>query len=155
MIELILSTLAEFGLIREDYKHQKRISKKEKEDGIKRPIQKYFMQPSALVFISVLVIGIISAFLFFTYQRKSVFPEKTKKEISEMSERMENWNDNLGKYPTKLNELIGNSPLRQDWKKDAWNREYEFTIMENGEGFLIISAGSDGKFGTEDDIKSN
>jgi general secretion pathway protein G len=43
MIELILSNLAEFGLIREDFKHQKRISKKEKEDGIKRPIQKYFM----------------------------------------------------------------------------------------------------------------
>ena len=43
MIEFILSTLAEFGLIREDYKHQKRISKKEKEDGIKRPIQKYFL----------------------------------------------------------------------------------------------------------------
>jgi general secretion pathway protein G len=154
MIELILSTLAEFGLIREDYKHQKRISKKEKEDGIKRPIQKYFMQPSALMFVAVLVIGSISAILFFTYQRKSVFPEKTKKEITEMSERMENWNENLGQYPTDLNELIGNSPLRQDWKKDAWNREYEFTIMENGKGFLITSAGSDGKFGTEDDIKS-
>lgn len=154
MIELILSTLAEFGLIREDYKHQKRISKKEKEDGIKRPIQKYFMQPSALMFIAVLVVGSISAILFFTYQRKSVFPEKTKKEITEMSERMENWNENLGKYPTDLNELIGNSPLRQDWKKDAWNREYEFTITENGKGFLITSAGSDGKFGTEDDIKS-
>ncbi|MCB0447489.1 MAG: hypothetical protein KDD03_08250, partial [Gelidibacter sp.] len=66
MIELILSTLAEFGLIREDYKHQKRISKKEKEDGIKRPIQKYFMQPSALMFIAVLVVGSISAILFFT-----------------------------------------------------------------------------------------
>mgnify|MGYP001096909175 FL=1 len=155
MIELILSTLAEFGLIREDYKHQKRISKKEKEDGIKRPIQKYFMQPSALMFISILVIGSISAILFFTYQRKSVFPEKTKKEIGEMSDRMENWSKNLGKYPTELNELIGNSPLRQNWKKDAWNREYEFKIMENGEGFLITSAGSDGKFGTEDDIKSN
>jgi hypothetical protein len=155
MIELILSTLAEFGLIREDYKHQKRITKKEKEDGIKRPIQKYFMQPSALMFISVLVIGSVSAILFFTYQRKSVFPEKTKKEISEMSNRMESWNKNLGKYPTELNELIGHSPLRQDWKKDAWNREYEFKIIENGNGFLITSAGSDGKFGTEDDIKSN
>jgi len=154
MIELILSTLAEFGLIREDYKHQKRITKKEKEDGIKRPIQKYFMQPSALMFISVLVIGSLSAILFFTYQIKSVFPEKTQKEISEMSERMENWNKNLGKYPTELNELIGNSPLRQDWKKDAWNREYEFKIIENGNRFLITSAGSDGKFGTEDDIKS-
>jgi hypothetical protein len=67
MIELILSTLAEFGLIREDYKHQKRITKKEKEDGIKRPIQKYFMQPSALMVIAVLVIGNLSAVLFFTY----------------------------------------------------------------------------------------
>jgi type II secretory pathway pseudopilin PulG len=154
MIELILSTLAEFGLIREDYKHKKRISKKEKEDGIKRPIQKYFMQPSALMLIAVLVIGSLSAILFFTYQRTSVFPEKTEKEISEMRERMENWNEKFGKYPTELNELIGNSPLRQDWKKDAWNREYEFTITENGNGFLITSAGSDGKFGTKDDIKS-
>jgi len=154
MIELILSTLAEFGLIREDDKHQKRITKKEKEDGIKRPIQKYFMQPSALMYISVLVIVSISAILFFTYQRKSVFAEKTKREISEMSDRMENWNKNLEKYPTELNELIGNSPIRQDWKKDAWNREYEFTIIENGNGFLITSAGFDGKFGTEDDIKS-
>lgn len=154
MIELILSTLAEFGLIREDYKHKKRISKKEKEDGIKRPIQKYFMQPSALMLIAVLVIGSFSAILFFTYQRTSVFPEKTEKEISEMSERMENWNEKFGKYPTELKELIGNSPLRQDWKKDAWNREYKFTIIENGNGYLITSAGSDGKFGTEDDIKS-
>jgi hypothetical protein len=155
MIEIILSALAEFGLIREDYKHQKRITKKEKKDGIKRPIQKYFMQPSALIFIFILVIVSISAILFFSYQRKSIFPEKTKKEISEMSDRMEHWNENSGKYPTELNELIGNSPLRQNWKKDAWNREYEFTITENGKGFLITSAGSDGQFGTEDDIKSN
>ncbi|MEA1787730.1 type II secretion system protein GspG [Arenibacter sp. GZD96] len=154
MIELILSTLAEFGLIRVDYKHKKRISKKEKEDGIKRPIQKYFMQPSALMLIAVLVIGSLSAILFFTYQRTSVFPEKTEKEISEISERMESWNKKFGKYPMDLNELIGNSPLRQEWNKDAWNREYEFKITENGKGFLITSAGSDGKFKTEDDIKS-
>ena len=154
MIELILSTLAEFGLIREDYKHQKRIKKKEKEDGIKRPIQKYLMQPSALMLIAVLVIGSLSAILFFTYLRTSVFTEKTKKEISEMSDRMNNWNEKLGKYPSDINELIGNSPVRQGWKKDAWNREYKFTITENGKGFLITSAGSDGKFNTEDDIKS-
>ncbi|WP_282031906.1 type II secretion system protein GspG [Winogradskyella eximia] len=154
MIELILSTLAEFGLIREDYKHQKEIRKKEKEDGIKRPIQKYFLQPSVLILIAVVVIGSLSAILFFTYQKTSVFPEKTKKEISEMKDRMENWNKNLGQYPTELNELIGNNPLRQDWKKDAWNREYKFMITKNGKGFLITSAGSDGKFGTKDDITS-
>ena len=104
--------------------------------------------------ISVLVIGSLSAILFFTYQRKSVFPKKTKQEISEMSDRIDNWKENLGKYPTELNELIGNNPLRQDWKKDAWNREYEFTITDNGKGFLITPAGSDGKFHTDDDIKS-
>ncbi|WP_282050124.1 hypothetical protein [Maribacter aquivivus] len=113
MIELILSTLAEFGLIREDYIHQKRISKKEKKDGKKRPIQKYFLQPSSIMIILYLVVGSISAFLFFSYQRTSIYPDKTKKEIAEMSHRMENWNENLGKYPTELNELIGNSPLRQ------------------------------------------
>jgi hypothetical protein len=139
MIELILITLAEFGLIRGDYKHRKRVSKKEKEDGIKRPIQKYFFQPSSIILISVLIIGSISAFLFFTYQRTSVFHDKTKKEISEMSDRMGNWNENLGKYPTELDELIGNNPMRQSWKKDAWNR---------------VSAGLDGEFGTKDDIKS-
>ena len=154
MIELILSTLAEFGLIREDFKHHRKISKMEKADGKKRPFQRYFLQPSSIMVISVLVIGSLSAILFFTYQRKSVFPEKTKQEISKMSNRMDNWKENLGKYPTELNELIGNSPLRQEWKKDAWNREYEFKIIENGNGYLITSAGSDGKFGTEDDIKS-
>ena len=112
------------------------------------------MQPSALMLIAVLVIGSLSAILFFTYQRTSVFPEKTKKEISEMSDRMNNWNEKFGKYPSDINELIGNSPVRQGWKKDAWNREYKFTITENGKGFLITSAGSDGKFNTEDDIKS-
>lgn len=154
MIELILSTLAEFGLIREDFKHHRKVSKMEKADGKKRPFQRYLLQPSSIMVISVLVIGSLSAILFFTHQRISVFPEKTKQEISEMSNRMVNWKENLGKYPTELNELIGNNPLRQDWKKDAWNREYEFTITENGKGFLITSAGSDGKFHTDDDIKS-
>ena len=154
MIELILSTLAEFGLIREDYKHRKRVSKKEKEDGIKRPILKYLLQPSSIMFLGVLVIGVLSAFLFFSYQRTYIFQKKTEKDLSEMSNRMKNWNKNIGKYPTELNELIGNSPIRQSWEKDAWNRAYKYTITENGKGFLITSSGADGKFGTKDDIKS-
>lgn len=154
MIELILSTLAEFGLIREDFKHHKKISKMEKADGKKRPFQRYFLQPSSIMVITVLVVGSISAFLFFTYQRTSIFPEKTKKEIMDMSDRMEKWNEKFGKYPTDLNELIGNNPMRQEWKKDSWNRPYKYYLTENGKSFLIVSAGSDGKFKTEDDIKS-
>ena len=155
MIEFIVSTLAEFGLLREDYKHRKRIGKKEKDDGIKRPIQKIFMQPSMLVFIIILVITCISSFLFFTYQSRSIYPEKTKNEIFEMSDRMENWYEKFAKYPVDLNELIGNNPIRQEWQTDAWNRAYKFEITNDGKRYLIISAGSDGKFGTEDDINSN
>ena len=154
MIELILSTLAEFGLIREDYKHRKGISKKEKEDGTKSPIGKYLLQPSSIILVTVLVVGSISAFLLFRYQRTSIFPERTKKEIAEMTERMEKWNEKFGKYPTDLNEFIGNNPMRNEWKKDSWNRPYQYSVTENGKGFLIVSAGSDGKFKTKDDIKS-
>ncbi len=46
------------------------------------------MQPSALMVIAFLGVGSLSAILFLTYQRTSVFPEKTKKEISEMNDRM-------------------------------------------------------------------
>lgn len=155
MLEIILSTLAEFGLIREDYKHRNKISKLEKEDGIKRPVLKYFLQPSVKILFAVLIIGNISAFLFFSYQRKNVFPERTQSQIAEMSDFMKSWNKNIGRYPTDLKELIGNNPLRQSWHRDAWNREYQFTIMENGKVFLIVSAGADGIFGTDDDIKSN
>lgn len=35
MNELILGILVEFGFLHEDYKHHKKISKKEKEVGIK------------------------------------------------------------------------------------------------------------------------
>lgn len=53
MIEFILSTLAEFGLIREDFKHHRKITKKEKEDEIKKPFQRYFLQPSTIFEISI------------------------------------------------------------------------------------------------------
>lgn len=154
VLEFISTTFAEFALIYQDYKHRKRIRKREKEDGIKRPVQKYLFQPSAIAVMVVLGIGCISAVIFFTYQRMTFFPEKTKKEISEISERMEKWKVHYGAYPGQLNELIGNSPLQQDWSKDAWDRDYTYTVTGNGNGFLIVSAGSDGKFGTKDDIKS-
>lgn len=153
MIELILSFLAEIGIIREDYKHRKKISKKEKEDGIKRPIEKYFLQPSTLMFIGLFILGNICIFLFLRYQKTSVLPEETKKELTEINDRIVKWNDKFGKYPTDLNELIGINPMRKDWKQDSWNRPYKYEINENGSDFSIISAGLDGKFGTDDDIK--
>lgn len=154
MIETILSTLAELGLLREDYKHREHISKIEKADGEKRPFQKYFFQPSTLLIIAVPVVIIVTFLLFFNPRTSSIYKERTQKEISEMTDRMNHWNERLGYYPADLNELIGNDPIKQDWAKDAWKKPYKFEITTNGKGFSIISAGADGKFGTSDDIKS-
>ncbi|KJD31817.1 hypothetical protein PK35_13810 [Tamlana nanhaiensis] len=155
MLEFIITTLAEFGLIREDFKHQKRIRAKEKQDGVKRPFQKYALQPSALLFLCCFVLVVVSSIVFFAYQRKAIFPKKTKKEIAEMSGRVEAFKAHFNTYPNTINELIGNNPMRQSWKTDAWDRAYQYTITNNGNKFIIISAGYDGKFHTKDDITSS
>ena len=86
MIELILSILADFGIILGDFKHRRKVSKKEAKDGNKRPFQKYLLQPSSIAIILIFVIGNIIGFVFFSYQGNSVLPKETKKEISEISE---------------------------------------------------------------------
>ena len=155
MIALILSILVELGLIHEDFKHHRAIAKKEKNDGKKRLFQKYFLQPSSIITIitiSILIVGGICALLFLGYQKASVLPKQTEKEIAEMAVRMQQWYNKFGKYPANLNELIGNSPVNQKWKNDSWNRPYLYSVTDKG--FLIISAGADGKFKTDDDITS-
>ncbi|QRM90681.1 hypothetical protein FG167_16035 [Lacinutrix sp. WUR7] len=153
MLEILLSVLGEFGLIREDYKHRKKVKAKENEDGVKRPFQRYFLQPSTLIFLFLLLFTIIASFVFFRYQNNSIYPEKTRKELVEINVWTEKWIESYGRFPTDLNEIIGKNPIMQDWKKDAWNRSYKYKKTKNKKGFSIISAGFDGQFETEDDIK--
>lgn len=153
MIESIAELLAEIGFISEDYKHRKKIKAKEKKDGIKRPFQRYFLQPSTLITIAVIVFTVIASFLFFSYQNNSIYPQKTKKELVEITEWIIKWEEKFDRYPTDLNEIIGNDPIKQNWKKDAWKRDYKYVKTEKPLGFTIISAGLDGKFDTKDDIK--
>lgn len=154
MIQIVLEFLAWIGLDYVDYKHRKKISKKEEEDGIKRPFQKYALQPGFKVFMFVIVLVCLSSFLFFTYQRHIVFPKSTKDEISEISNWIEKWNGKFGYYPQELKEIIGNNPMRQDWDKDAWNKDYKYIVNESKKTFFITSAGKDGQFDTQDDISS-
>ena len=154
MIESIVAILVEIGLISEDYKHRKGITNKEQKDGVKRSFQKYFLQPSILITIGSIAVLSISGFVFINYQRSNIYPKKTKKEISRISDRLEEWNEKFGNYPINLRELIGVNPIQKQWELDAWNRPYKYSVKQNQKGFLIISAGYDGEFGTEDDIKS-
>ncbi len=155
MIELILEALVDLGLIREDYKHHKKITKKEKEDGKKRPFQRYLLQPSTLVVMTILILGSISIVTFFIYQHTSIYPENTKKELFEMTEWVEKYKDKLGEYPRNLKEVIGNNPTRQHWNTDSWNRPYKYVVLNLGKDFLLLSAGPDGEFETEDDISAH
>ena len=150
----LIEILINFGFIRSDYKHRKKISEEEKKEKTKRPFQKYFLQPSILFIISAVIIGSAGFYIFFRYQQNSSFPEKTEKEITEITIRLNDWKEKFGSYPEKLNEIIGQNPMRKTWIKDKWNRSYKYSISNNGENFLIISAGTDGQFDTEDDIKS-
>tara|TARA_R110001606_G_C15360647_1_gene648488 strand:+ start:1584 stop:2051 length:468 start_codon:yes stop_codon:yes gene_type:complete len=152
MIEIILSTLAEFGLIHEDYKHKKRISLIEKEDGKKRPFQKYLLQPSVIITICLIFTVSIGVIAFIIYQHTSIYPEKTKKELIKITDWIEKWKIKYDHYPTELNEIIGNNPQRQGWNTDAWDRPYKYTHQNNGIGFSIKFAGKDGQFETKDDI---
>ncbi|VXB75753.1 type II secretion system protein GspG [Maribacter litoralis] len=154
MIETILSILVDFGLLREDYLHKKRIRKKEEHDGKKRPFQNYLFQPSLIIFCILIFVTSISSVLFFTYHSTTIIPKNTQNEILEIRERVENYKETLGYYPKELNDLIRNNPLRQKWKTDGWNRPYSYIIIENGNNFLITSLGPDGKLGTKDDINS-
>lgn len=63
-----------------------------------------------------------------------------------------------GKFPRSIDELIeedsqGKSYLSEDSREDPWNNEYKFETK--GVKFIVISAGPDGQFGTEDDIRSD
>jgi len=65
MLEFFLSILVDFGLLNEDYKHRKKVSQKEKEDGIKRPFQKILFQPSAIAYGIAFLIVIVTASFYF------------------------------------------------------------------------------------------
>ena len=63
-----------------------------------------------------------------------------------------------GKFPKSMDDLIaedsqGRSYFDENMRLDPWNNDYKFE--SKGMKFVVISAGPDGQFGTEDDIRSD
>ena len=152
MLNFILETLIEIGLIREDIKHNRKITKKEKEDGKKRSFQKHFLKPSVIVILSTFLIGITIIFSYTLYQRIYILPKKTQKEIREIADSIKNWKERYGSFPKDFETLISNHPMRQDWYYDAWDRPYIYETYNDSESFTIKSSGHNGIFNTKDDI---
>lgn len=145
-----LEILVELGLLIADLDHYKKVGKKEKEDGISRPIQKYALSPSGIVFVLFLVIGTTLGTGWFLYRTIFLYPKQTLKEMQEIDAFAQEWERNTNKKVISLEDLISGRPLKKDWLKDAWGTPYKVSTIQ---GFQLISAGKDYTFGTKDDIK--
>ena len=78
-----------------------------------------------------------------------ILPLNENRTISEMEEirnALFKYKDEKSVLPSSLDVLIGNYPLRQEWKKDKWGNDYLY------ERDKLISAGKDKTLGTGDDI---
>jgi len=77
---------------------------------------------------------------------------ETRKELIEIKKGVDTYKEKSGEYPKTMEELVGKSPVRKDWKTDEWGKAYS---LQNSEGALqIVSGGPDGKMHTSDDFKS-
>lgn len=80
--------------------------------------------------------------------------------VKSISEAVTSYYIKNKKLPTNLNQLIegtdDNPPILEGGEGaliDPWDNEYKFEV--HGKRFVIISAGADGEFGNEDDVRSD
>jgi hypothetical protein len=76
----------------------------------------------------------------------------TKKEMTEVTEALNQYKSHLNKYPENLQQLIGNNPLKKEWLSDEWKNPYTYTIPADSQNFSLTSQGKDGQLKTEDDL---
>ncbi len=89
---------------------------------------------------------------------KSYFKEKyTIRDCAEITAVLESYKKEDKPYPRSLDSLIGNNPMRAEWKKDRWNTSYKYYTTNNDSSYTLTSAGKDKIFNSKDDIiyKSN
>jgi general secretion pathway protein G len=95
------------------------------------------------------VLWLIGALVGYQYYKK----ENTKNECEAIVSSLIDHYTNTGKYPDHLKEIISSNPLRRDWTTDQWKNPYHYALKNAGKDFELVSAGKDGKFNTDDDLK--
>lgn len=121
-------------------------SSSSKEDLEKTAI--YFVKTTFITLTSIIIL--ISLFFYFSEPYFKV--SNTKEDCEKIVIGLNSYKKDLLNYPTNMDSLIGNSPLRKEWKKDRWNNEYYYKSLNNGKNFILISKGKDQKLFTKDDI---
>jgi F0F1-type ATP synthase assembly protein I len=102
--------------------------------------------------IMLIVLWAISIPYFITYyQNKIVFPRQVISEGHDIIDSLERYHERFGKYPEKLSSVIGQNPLRKRWEVDSWGNPYYYSTNELLDTYTLLSSGSDGIMGTDDD----
>jgi hypothetical protein len=103
---------------------------------------------------AILVVVIISVGL--SMLGYSAFNEtETEKKCMNTVEYLNKYKSHANNFPPDLEKMTGNSPVRREWIKDGWGNPLVYSVTENGNNFLLLSKGKDGKGNTEDDLKYN
>jgi hypothetical protein len=102
------------------------------------------------------ILTVVVTSIGITLLGSSVFAEKdTEKKCLHVVEYLNKYKSHSNSFPTDLEKMTGNSPVRREWIKDGWGNPLIYTVTENGNNFLLISKGKDGKENTGDDLKFN
>ena len=103
------------------------------------------------IIVAVAIIGILGAVAKETAARDAV---------QNLKNGVVTYQINYRKYPNSLNDLVepkgDDEPIMDGGAgalEDPWGTEFKYE--RNGKRIAIISAGADGEFGTDDDIRSD
>lgn len=121
-------------------------SNSSKEDLEKKAV--YFVK-TTFISLTAIIIFISLFFCFSEPYRKVTY---TKEDCEKIVTALNSYKKDLLNYPLNMDSLIGNNPLRKEWKKDRWDNDYYYKPLNNGKNFILISKGKDQKLFTQDDI---
>lgn len=77
---------------------------------------------------------------------------RTKMEMNKISVNLEKYRSHYGFYPENYDVFISQKPIWSSWKADSWNKPYKYELKDSL-NYQLISAGKDGIFNNEDDLK--
>jgi len=105
----------------------------------------------------VVILVVIPSILYFSLVgikklNKEVFSsDKTKEEMNQISQALEDYHAYYHAYPESYNRFIGSRPIYSDWAKDNWGNPFKYDAPDSSH-FVLTSAGKDEVIDTKDDI---
>jgi hypothetical protein len=119
---------------------------------------RYFMKEKRVMnnlwkifFTALTIVTVVTALAYFI-GRNYWQGRNTRTELNQISQALDQHKNEFKAYPENLGVLIGNNPLKRDWRTDDWGNRYTYEVAPDKQEFSLISPGKDGELRTKDDI---